>query len=396
MSNRRLMTAAGKPVQFAFATATEILFGVGTSATAGERARQLGSRACVVTGRSTGPSAGVIASVDVSGLPVLRVPVEGEPTIAVARAAVESARQHGADVVIACGGGSAIDLGKAVAALLANPGDPLDYLEVVGRGQTLHTRSVPFIAIPTTAGTGAEVTRNAVLSVPEERQKVSLRSPMMLPVLAIVDPDLTRALPPALTASTGMDALTQLIEPYVSVKANPLTDAICLEGLPRVARALRRAFTHGDDIEARTEMALGSLFGGLALANAALGAVHGFAAPIGGRFTAPHGAVCAALLPHVMRANVHALDSRGDAERLDRFVTVARLLTGERGASAADGVEWIERLRDDLAIPSLGIHGIGRAHVDDLVSAATRASSMRGNPVALDATELRDVLLAAI
>lgn len=357
----------------------------------------MGSRAFVVTGKSDAPSADVIAAIEGGGLPLWRWSVEGEPTVAAARQAMEAARRHRADVVIGCGGGSAIDLGKAVAALLANPADPFDYLEVIGRGQALTERSLPFIAVPTTAGTGAEVTRNAVLSVPEDGLKVSLRSPLMLPALAIVDPELTLALPPALTASTGMDALTQLIEPYVSVKANPLTDAICVEGLPRVARALRRAVMEGNDLAARTDMALGSLFGGLALANAALGAVHGFAAPIGGRFPAPHGAVCAALLPHVMRANVRALEARGgDSDRLDRFVRVARLVTGRPGATSADGVEWVERLRDDLPVPSLAAYGIGRDDVNDLVSAATRASSMRGNPIALDATELRDVLLEAL
>jgi alcohol dehydrogenase class IV len=382
-------------VQFAFATATEIVFGPGARTTVGERARKMGSRALVVTGRSDAPSADVIASLSANGLHVVRWRVDGEPTVASARAAVEAASQHGADVVVGCGGGSAIDLGKAVAALLANTGNPLDYLEVVGRGQALTERSVPFIAVPTTAGTGAEVTRNAVLSVPEERQKVSLRSPLMLPALAVVDPELTLALPPALTASTGMDALTQLIEPYVSVKANPLTDAICLEGLPRVARALRRAVTDGNDLDARTDMALASLFGGLALANAALGAVHGFAAPIGGQFPAPHGAVCAALLPHVMKANVQALGAR-DVDRLDRFVRVARLLTGDPHASASDGVEWVGRLRQDLPVRPLAAYGVSRDHVDDLVEAASRASSMRGNPIALEAAELREVLLAAI
>jgi alcohol dehydrogenase class IV len=391
------MNAAGNAVQFAFATATEIAFGPGARTIVAGRARIAGSRVLVVTGRSVQPSAEVLASLHASGLPLVRWPVDGEPTVAAARAAVEAGRQHRADVVVACGGGSAIDLGKAVAALLANPGDPLDYLEVVGRGQALTERSVPFIAVPTTAGTGAEVTRNAVLSVSEARQKVSLRSPLMLPVLAVVDPELTLALPPALTASTGMDALTQLIEPYVSVKANPLTDAICLEGLPRVGRALRRAFADGHNLEARTDMALGSLFGGLALANAALGAVHGFAAPIGGRFPAPHGAVCAALLPSVMRANVRALQARGgDTDRLDRYTRIARLLTGNAHACAADGVAWVERLRDDLKIPSLGAYGVGRVDVDDLVSAATQASSMRGNSIVLDATELREVLLAAL
>lgn len=384
-------------MQFAFATATEIVFGAGARTTVGERARHMGTRALVVTGRSDGPSADVIAAIDASGLRLLRWPVEGEPTIGVARAAVDAARQSGADVVIGCGGGSAIDLGKAVAALLANPGDPLDYLEVVGRSQALTQRSVPFIAVPTTAGTGAEVTRNAVLSVPDGRQKVSLRSPLMLPTLAVVDPDLTLDLPPALTASTGMDALTQLIEPFVSVKANPLTDAICLEGLPRVARALPLAYLDGRDASARADMALGSLFGGLALANAALGAVHGLAAPIGGRFPAPHGAVCAALLPFVMEANVRALEGRdGNANRLARFVTVAQRLTGDPLATAADGVVWIERLRDRLCIPSLGAYGIGPEHVDDLAAAGSTASSMRGNPTVLEASELRAILLEAL
>jgi alcohol dehydrogenase class IV len=384
-------------MRFEFATAAEIVFGVGVRGLVAERAQLTGTRAFVVTGRSDGPSADVIAGLRRLGLPVSRWPVDAEPTVATARAAVKAAGKHRTDVVIGCGGGSAIDLGKAVAALLANPGDPLEYLEVVGRGRPLVRRSVPFIAVPTTAGTGAEVTRNAVLSVPEDRLKVSLRSPLMLPALAVVDPELTRGLPPALTASTGMDALTQLIEPYVSVKANPLTDAICLEGLPRVARALRRAVRAGHDIDARADMALGSLFGGLALANAALGAVHGFAAPIGGRFRAPHGAVCAALLPHVMRANVRALQARGDhTGRLERFVTLARVLTGNPSATAAEGVEWVERLREDLAVPALAAHGVHREHIEDLVSAASSASSMRGNPIALDADELREVLLAAL
>lgn len=384
-------------MEFAFATATEIVFGPGARSVVAERARAIGSRVFVVTARADASSADLRVSLDGAGLAVERWRADGEPTVAVARAAVEAARQHAADVVIACGGGSAIDLGKAVAALLANPGDPLDYLEVIGRARPLTMRSVPFIAIPTTAGTGAEVTRNAVLSAPDDGLKVSLRSPLMLPALAVVDPELTRTLPPALTASTGMDALTQLIEPFVSMKANPLTDAICREGLPRVAGALRRAVQDGNDMVARMDMALGSLFGGLALANAALGAVHGFASAIGGRFTAPHGAVCAALLPPVMRANVRALAARGgDPAALARFVTVARLLTGNPGASAADGVDWVARLRDDLRVPPLRDYGVGPDHVEDLVAAASRASSMRGNPIALEAEELAELLRAGL
>ena len=229
------------------------------------------------------------------------------------------------DLIIGLGGGSAIDTGKAIAALLTNAGDPLDYLEVIGRGQALTDAPAPFIAIPTTAGTGAEVTRNAVLASPEHRVKVSLRSPLMLPRVALVDPELTYGLPPAITASTGLDALTQLIEPFVSIRANPLTDAICRDGMRRAARSLRRAYEEGTMLPpARTWPA--SLFGGLALANAGLGAVHGFAGPLGGLFPAPHGVICARLLPLIVEANVRALQERKpNTSVLQRYAEVARL-----------------------------------------------------------------------
>jgi alcohol dehydrogenase class IV len=235
--------------------------------------------------------------------------------------------------VIGLGGGSVLDAAKAIAALMTNGGHPLDYLEVVGRGQALRVPAAAMIAIPTTAGTGTEVTRNAVLGSPEHHVKVSLRSPLMLPRLALVDPELTYDLPPALTASTGLDALTQLLEPFVSHQGNPMTDALCREGLRRAAQALPRVFANGQDRAAREDMALASLFGGLALANAKLGAVHGLAAPIGGMFPAPHGAVCAALLPHVMAINVRALrDRQPDAEALRRYDQAAQLLTGNAAA----------------------------------------------------------------
>ena len=204
----------------------------------------------------------------------------------------------------------------------------LDYLEIVGRGKALANRSAPFIAIPTTAGTGAEVTRNAVLASPEHQIKVSLRSPHLLPRLAVIDPELTYDLPPALTASTGLDALTQLIEPYVCLRANPMTDGDCVEGIHRVARSLREAVFNGQNKSAREDMAMASLFGGLALANAGLGAVHGFAGPIGGVFPAPHGAICAALLPQVMAANLRALRQREPDSLRCAVTRVATLLTG--------------------------------------------------------------------
>ncbi len=247
---------------------------------------------------------------------------------------------HEADLVVGMGGGSVIDAAKAIAALLTNPGDPLDYLEVIGRGLPLANACAPMMAIPTTAGTGAEVTRNAVLASPAHRVKVSLRSASMLPDVAIVDPELTLSMPPAVTAATGLDALTQCLEPFVSHLATPLTDGFCREGLARAARSLRRAYHHGSDVAARRDMALASLCGGLALANAKLGAVHGFAGPIGGMFDAPHGAVCARLLPLVMTANVRALEERSpNSPALVRYAEVAKIVTGDADASIADGVD---------------------------------------------------------
>jgi alcohol dehydrogenase class IV len=253
------------------------------------------------------------------------------------------------------------------------------------------------LAIPTTAGTGAEVTRNAVLASPQHRLKVSLRSPLMLPKVALVDPELTLDLPPALTASTGLDALTQLIEPYVSARANPMTDGLCVEGMRRAARSLRAAFENGRDAAAREDMAVASLFGGLALANAGLGAVHGLAGVIGGMFGAPHGAICAALLPRVMAANLAALRSRDPSNpALVRYEEVARLVTGRSSAQADDGVEWVGRLVSDLHIPKLGTYGLTSQHTADLVEKSKNASSMKANPIELTSAELAGVVEGAI
>jgi alcohol dehydrogenase class IV len=280
--------------------------------------------------------------------------------------------------------------------MLTNTGELEDYLEVVGAGKALTQASAPHIAIPTTAGTGAEVTRNAVLGVPEHRVKVSMRSPLMLPRLAVVDPDLTHSMPPTVTASTGLDALTQLIEVYVSNKANPLTDGICREGLKRAGRSLRRAYEDGDDSAAREDMAIASFFSGLGLANAKLGAVHGFAGPLGGMFSAPHGAVCARLLPFVMEANVRALRSRKPGSAiLSRYDDVAQLLTGRTTATAADGVAWVQDLSEALTVPSLTEFGLAERDFPDAVAKAQKSSSMKGNPIKLTDDELLEILKKA-
>ena len=377
-------------MRFEFATATRIVFGAGAVREVAPAAKSMGRRALLVAGVSP-------ALLGEAGLDCALLAVEGEPTLELVRRGVAIARAENCDLVIGLGGGSAIDAGKAVAALLANGGDPLDYLEVIGAGRSLLAPSAPFIAVPTTAGTGAEVTRNAVLASPEHRFKASLRSPWMLPRLALVDPELTCRLPPAITASTGLDALTQLIEPYVSVRANPMTDLFCVEGMGRAARSLGRAFANGSDAEARADMSLASLLGGLALANAGLGVVHGFAAPIGGMFDAPHGAVCAALLPHGMEVNIRALRARAPgSEPLGRYRTVARLLTGNQSAAAEDGVEWVSRTCRELGIPPLRCYGIREEHAPALVSSAAKASSMKGNPIALTAEELSEVFSRAL
>ena len=384
-------------MRFEFATATKIIFGAGTLREAGAAAKEFGRRALVVTGRNAKRAGPLLKFLREAGVGAATFPVAGEPELSTIGQGTALAKMEHCELVIGFGGGSALDAGKAIAAMLANDGAMLDYVEIIGRGRALTKPSAPFIAIPTTAGTGSEVTRNAVLSSPEHKLKVSLRSPLMLARVAIVDPELTCDLPPALTASTGLDALTQLIEPFVCSRANPMTDGLCAEGIRRAARSLRAAFADGQNISAREDMALASLHGGLAWANAGLGAVHGFAGPIGGSFPAPHGTICAALLPHVMAANIRALQQRApNSAALPRFDEVARLLTGDSGATADDGVEWVLKLVADLQIPCLGKYGIRDEHLPDLIAKAANASSMKANPITLTPDELSATLRLAM
>jgi alcohol dehydrogenase class IV len=384
-------------MKFEFATATRIVFGAGMASQVGAIAAGFGRRALVVTGRDSGRAERLLANLKSAGVSAVTFPVAGEPELATVEQGTKRARAEQCELVIAFGGGSAIDAAKAIAAMLTNDGELLDYLEIIGRGNPLTRPSAPFIAIPTTAGTGAEVTRNAVLASPEHKVKVSLRSPLLLAKVAVVDSELTYDLPPALTASTGLDALTQLIEPFVCNRANPMTDGLCIEGLRRAARSLRVAFGNGKDKDARADMAVASLFSGLALANAGLGAVHGFAGPIGGSFPAPHGAVCAALLPHVMAMNLRALRQRDpNGPALARYGEAAWWLTGDMKAGADDGLKWVRALVLDLKIPRLGGLGIRREHFPDLVARAANASSMKANPIALTPAELAEILEQAL
>ena len=384
-------------MEFEFATAGRIVFGPGAAVQSASGLAARGKVVFVLTGSQPNRHADVLDALDAAQVTCVTFAVSGEPTTKTVANAVVSARHVQAQIVIGIGGGSVLDAAKAVAALLTNGGALEDYLEVVGAGQPLQKPAAPCIAIPTTAGTGAEVTRNAVLSVPDQRVKVSMRSPYLLPRLAIVDPLLTHSMPPALTASTGLDALTQLAEAFVSNKANPLTDSLCREGLQRAACSLRRAFENGDDAEARQDMALASLFSGLALANAKLGAVHGFAGPLGGMIDIPHGVVCGKLLPFVTEANVRTLQDREpDAPALARYDEIARLLTGNSDAKAPDAVAWTHDLCAALQLPGLRQFGLTEAHLPQAVAKAANASSMKGNPIQLTDDELQAILTKAL
>jgi len=383
--------------RFEFATASRIIFGSGTAAEVAPIAAGLGRRALVVTGRTSERAAPIVTALRAAGIDVLSFAVSGEPDVATIEQGRAAAQTASRDVVIGVGGGSVVDAAKAVAALATNDAPLYDYLEVIGRGQPLTRPPLSCIVIPTTAGTGSEVTRNAVIGAPVERVKVSLRHAFLLPRVAVIDPDLAATLPPAITATTGLDALTQLIEPYVSARANAMTDALCADGIRLAATALPAAVADGSNRHARESMALASLWSGMALANAGLGAVHGFAGPIGGRFPAPHGATCAALLPHVMRANVRALEARApDSPARGRFTDVARWLTGRPAADAADGVEWIRQHVARFEVPPLASYGVGAGDVPDLVAQASRASSMKANPIVLTPEELSSILLEAL
>ena len=393
---------------FEFATAQRIIFGAGAFDQLAKVAAEFGACVLLVTTPSALAAGGPAERLQAQGqgLAVTVHAVSGEPTVESVQAAVAAARQAGAEVVVALGGGSALDTGKAVAGLLTNGGEPLDYMEVVGRGRSLLQPAAPFIAVPTTAGPGAEVTRNAVVLSRQHGVKASIRSPYLLPRVALVDPLLTHTLPPDATASTGLDAITQLIEPYVSKRANLLTDALVQGALSRAAHALPRAWADGSDAQARADMAFASLCGGLALANAGLGAVHGFAAPLGGAYPIPHGVACALLLAPVMAANIAALRAMpadrpagpataGETRR--RYVEVGAALTGEWGEDAVEaGIAWVRDRVAQIQLPGLAHYGVTTVDLPALADAAQQASSMKGNPVPLSTETLVSLLEQAM
>ena len=384
-------------VRFDLALPGDIRFGAGrVSEVPGALADLGANRVMVITGRTTSRADGIRAALNEADMSSMVFGVATEPSIERVRAAVDLALESGCDAVLGFGGGSALDVAKAVAVLARSGTDPMDHLEVIGAGRPIERPGLPCVAVPTTAGTGSEVTRNSVLS--GGGVKASLRSPLMLPKLAVVDPDLLLGVPKPTIAASGMDALSQLIEPLLSQRANPFTDALARDGIRRSARSLRRAYQEGMEAAGvREDLAIASMFSGICLANSGLGAVHGLAAAAGARLSAPHGAVCAAVLAAAMDVNLRALRERApDHSALQRIAEVAGLLAGRPEASPEDAITWLAELTAALSIPGLASYGLSQDAIATVVTAAQRASSMRGNPIELSDQEVTEIVTRSL
>jgi alcohol dehydrogenase class IV len=364
-----------------------ILFGRGEAGKAAALAAGFHHRAFVVHGRDAARAAWLVRDLAAAGVEATAFACPREPDLSLLETALQAARASGAGVVLGLGGGAAIDLAKAVAGLAPGQGAVMDHLEGVGRGLPLTSAPLPFIALPTTAGTGSEATKNAVIDVPEHRRKVSLRDDRMLPRVAIVDPALTDRCPREITLASGLDALTQVIEPYVCARPNPAVDALCRAAIPQGAAALARLM-QAEEADARDAMAFVSLSGGIALANAGLGAVHGLAGVIGGMTGAAHGAICGRLLPFVMQANARALPAGHPAAV--RLAEVEGMLSVAFGGDP--GMAALHRWSDQAGLPGLAALGLRAQDHDGIAEAALSASSMKANPVALDLAQLVGVL----
>ena len=386
---------------FNFTRTPNIIFGPGAFDIAPKLLREAGRNALIVTGAKSYKESGrwekLTESLNSNSIRWYHLTVKGEPTPELVDAAAAEFRAKNINVVLAWGGGSAIDAGKAVSAMIPQKGATLDYLETVGTGAKHNGVKVPFIAVPTTSGTGSEATKNSVLRrVGPDGFKNSLRHDNLVPDTAIIDPELMVSCPPDVTAACGMDAFTQLLESYVSTGATPMTDALALSGLECVRDNLARACTDGArDVGVRGGMAYAALMSGITLANAGLGLVHGLAGPIGGFHDIPHGVVCGAIMGAVFSATIDKLlENHGsDALAIRKFARAGSLLMCAGAIDTVTGcrmlVERIGEWTETLKIPRLGAFGIKESDLDRIAAAA----SNKNNPVRLSPAEIRDVLL---
>jgi alcohol dehydrogenase class IV len=385
---------------FGFAATPHIHFGAGRRDRLADIAKGFGSRVLLVTGGRSfddSPLCQGLWSALQPDFELQRVRVSGEPSPWLVDEAVAEFRGFAPDVVVAIGGGSTMDAAKAIAGLIPLGHSVLDYLEGVGRGRAYHGPATPFVAIPTTAGTGGETSKNAVLSESGEGgYKKSFRHERLVARHVILDPELTISCPPDITAACGMDALTQLLESYVSSGANPMTDALAASGLGTVAACLLRAVHHGEDLAARSGMLYAASMSGLTLANAGLGSVHGLASPLGAFFPIPHGMVCGTLVYEASRMNIACMQDRDSGNpALLKYAEAGRILLHNPDLDDAEARRSLLALLDDwtekLAMPRLSAYGITASDIPRIV-AGSRGNSMRTNPIPLTDDDVAELL----
>ncbi|MDF2152389.1 iron-containing alcohol dehydrogenase [Vibrio sp. CAU 1672] len=376
---------------FQFMTATRIIFGEGALRSSLSVINQYGYSVLLVTGQDIQRAAPIINYLKAQNMRYQHVSISGEPYITMVEETAIIGRKFQPDMVIAIGGGSVIDMGKALAAIIPNQGNVYDYVEVVGRNVPLKTKPIHFIAIPTTASTGSEVTRNAVLKSGQDQVKVSLRSPDMLADVAIVDPTLTYGMDQYTSGRGAMDAFTHLMEAYVCGDPNPLTDMVCEEGLRRLSASVI-AGCKQDNHKARVDLSFAALLGGMAITNAKLGAAHGLASALGGKLEAPHSVITARLAPHVMQENINAAKRAGRNDVLSRYRKLAQLVTGRTNANEQDGVLWVKMTLDKLELPQLGKFGVCRTPFEKVADDALKSVAIKGNPLPLTQERLIHIL----
>ncbi len=383
-------------LSFDFATSGHIHFGRGSLARLADYLGADTSPILLLTGQHNAVDNPILPLINGRSIPLHQAIIVGEPDSNVIDQEAEKARVAGIKAVISFGGGSVLDAGKAIAMLITNGGVSLDYAEIVGKGKNITIPSLPNFAIPTTAGTGSEVTKNAVIIFKEKKVKASIRSPLMIPQVAIVDPETMRSVPPEITASTGMDALTQVLESYLSSRSTILVDSMCEKAIPMAFKSLAKVYENGNDLDAREEMAYVSLIGGVSLANAGLGAVHGFAAAIGGMYSIPHGSICACFLPVVFEANYQALMKKNPNHPAINKCRQIAMYSGIKNGDVSELIEKLYNLRFDLNIPGMRKFGINRSMAGDIAESTARTSSMKGNPIDLSFDQLVQILIKCV
>ncbi len=376
---------------FQFMTSSRIIFGEGALQSSLSIINQFGYSVLLVTGQDRQRAEPVIHYLHNQNMRYQHVAIRGEPNITMVEETAIMGRRFKPDMVVAIGGGSVLDMGKALAAIIPNQGDVYDYVEVVGRNVPLKTKPIPMIAIPTTASTGAEVTKNAVLKSGQDKVKVSLRSPDMLPDVAIVDPVLTYGTDVYTSGRGAMDAFTHLMEAYVCGEPNPLTDMVCEEGLRRLSYSIIPGCKQ-DNPKSRADLSFAAMLGGMAITNAKLGAAHGLASALGGKISAPHSVITARLAPHVMMENIKAAKRAGRSDVLNRYRTMAQLLTGRNDASIEDSIQWVNMILERLSLPHLSDFGVCGTSFEQVAADAMKSVAIKGNPIPLTEDRLIYIL----